>query len=74
MQADKRVLLPNEPAILQPDQQVQLTQALLIPVQTELTALLKAVRQQLDPVLSHRQPRKQGKPYPPGLSGRKTPC
>ncbi|SEI93906.1 hypothetical protein SAMN05421831_1233 [Allopseudospirillum japonicum] len=66
MIASERTLLPNEPAVLQPDQQAQLTQALLIPVQTELTALLKAVRQQLDPILRQRQPSKQGKPYPLG--------
>ena len=66
MQPDKRVLLPNEPAVLQPDQQAQLTQTLLVPVQSGLEALLTSVRQQLDPVLRQRQPRKQGKPYPLG--------
>lgn len=34
MQPDKRVLLPNEPAVLQPDQQAQLTRMLLVPVQS----------------------------------------
>lgn len=66
MQPDKPILLPNEPAVLQPEQQAQLTQKLLVPVQTGLEALLLSVRQQLDPALRQCQPLKQGKPYPLG--------
>lgn len=59
-------LLPNEPRLLQPEAQAELTARYLLPALAELEACLLAVRIQLDSELECLQPVKLGKPYPLG--------
>ena len=59
-------LLPNEPRILNPEAQAELTERYLLPALPRLEECLLAVRRQLDPELERLQPVKLGKPYPLG--------
>ena len=57
-------LLPNEPRILCPSAEAELTRKYLQPSLTQLEACLLAVRVGLDPELKRLRPVKLGKPYP----------